>query len=123
MPSHAQMLATVTGYIQAFANGDTEAIVRLFSPTASVEDPVGTPVHRGTEAIRAFYAGAVAAGAKLTLQGPVRTAGRSAAFAFSVDVSMGARHRIDVIDTFTFDEDGKVVEMRAFWAPENVHAV
>jgi len=27
---------------------------------------------------------------------------------------------IHVIDTFTFNEDGKVTEMRAFWGPTNI---
>lgn len=124
MPSHEEMLATVSDYVRGFAAGNAEAIINLFSPTATVEDPVGSPIHRGAQAIRSFYSASVATGAKLTLHGPVRTAGRSAAFAFSVEVSLdGARRRIDVIDTFTFDDKGKIVEMRAFWGPHNVHAL
>jgi len=121
MPSHEQIVSTINAYVAAFAQHDTDAIVRLYAEEATVEDPVGTPLHRGLVAIRAFYAAAVATGATLTLEGPVRSAGNSAAFPFSVHVPMaGAAHRIDVIDTFTFNDAGKIVEMRAFWGPQNV---
>jgi len=65
---------------------------------------------------------AVQTGAKLTLSGPVRTAANSAAFAFSVHVAAAEPpRRIDVIDTFTFNSNGQIGAMRAFWGPENVH--
>lgn len=120
MPSHEQMVAVVAAYIAAFAAEDVEAIVRLYASDATVEDPVASPVQRGSEAIRAFYTAAVATGAKLTLHGPVRTAGNNAAFSFSVRVT---QHQIDVIDTFAFDEQGKITAMRAFWSPQNVRAL
>jgi steroid delta-isomerase len=122
MPSHEQMVATVHAYVEGFNRQDTDAVVRLYSQNATVEDPVGTPERRGIDAIRAFYASAVATGAKLSLDGPVRTAGNSAAFAFSARVVMGGRpHQIDIVDTFAFDDHGKVLEMQAFWGPQNVH--
>jgi steroid delta-isomerase len=122
MPAHDQMVATVHAYVDAFDREDIDAIVRLFAPNATVEDPIGTPVHRGTKAIRAFYAMPISMHAKLTLEGPVRTVDGIAAFPFSVTVPIeGARRRIDVIDTFSFDENGMVLEMHAYWGPENVH--
>jgi steroid delta-isomerase len=76
----------------------------------------------GIEAIRDFYRMSVGTGAKLTLDGPVRTAGNIAAFAFSVHVTLdGSPCRIDVIDTFNFDADGKIAAMKAVWGPMNVH--
>jgi len=122
MPSHEQMIAAVHAYVDAFAKEDSDAIARLYAGDATVEDPIGAPVHRGIDAIRKFYAMAIATRAKLTLNGPVRTAGDIAAFAFSVHLTMaGSPYRIDVIDTFQFDANGKIAEMRAFWGPLNVH--
>jgi steroid delta-isomerase len=123
MPSHEQMVAAVHAYVDAFSRHDTEAVVELYAPEATVEDPVGTPLHHGIEAIRAFYTRSIQTGATLTLAGPVRTAANMAAFAFSANVPsvQGPARIIDVIDTFRFDSNGKVVAMRAFWSPANVH--
>jgi len=89
----------------------------------------------GKEAILAFYTMAVKNGAKLKQNGPTRIAGNSAAFAFTVsvgamtdvdsdvavavDLPKGGM-TIDVIDTFQFNEDGKVTEMKAYWGPSNI---
>jgi steroid Delta-isomerase len=124
MKSDEQMVASVQAYVDGFNRKDPAAVVRLFATKAVLEDPVGTPQRRGLDEIRAFYTSAMETGAKLSLDGPVRTAGNSAAFAFSVRLAMGGRtHQIDVIDLFAFDDDGKIVDMRAFWGPRNVHEV
>jgi steroid delta-isomerase len=61
-------------------------------------------------------------GAKLTLNGPIRAGADHAAFAFSVNLHFGGSDkRVDVIDTFRFNEAGEIIEMRAFWGPENMH--
>lgn len=121
MPSHEHMVSVVERYVEAFANGDPEAVVALFAEDATVEDPIGSPAHRGHDAIRAFYTASMATGAKLKLEGPVRTAADHAAFAFSVTLNYGGEKRVDVIDTFRFGADGKVVEMRAYFGPANMH--
>jgi steroid Delta-isomerase len=121
MPTPDQMIAAVHGYVEAFAKGDAEAAVALFAPNATVEDPIGTPLKVGHEAIREFYVGSMATGAKLKLDGPVRVAQDYAAFAFQVVLTMDCKAlTIDVIDTFKFDADGKVVEMRAYFGPSNM---
>jgi steroid delta-isomerase len=122
MPSHEQMVAAVHAYVDAFAHEDSDAITQLYAADATVEDPIGTPLRSGIEAIRDFYQMSVGTGAKLKLEGPVRTAGSIAAFAFSVHVTLdGSPCRIDVIDTFNFDSSGKIAAMKAFWGPLNVH--
>lgn len=121
MPDPALMIAAVEAYVAAFDAGDPDAAAAIYAEDCIVEDPVGSPLHHGREAVRAFYAQSMATGAKLKLEGPVRVAGDYAAFAFSVNLDFGgAPKRIDVIDTFKFDKSGKVVEMRAFWGPTNM---
>ncbi len=120
MPSHEDKVRVVETYIAAFAKGDPEAVVALFAEDATVEDPVGSPAHHGRDAIRAFYVASMATGAKLKLEGPVRTASDYAAFAFSVTLNYGGEEWVDVIDTFRFNEDGKVIEMRAYFGPDNM---
>lgn len=122
MPDPEKMAAAVQGYVDAFDAGSADAVAALYAADATVEDPVGSPILHGRDAIRAFYAEAMKTGARLTLEGPVRIAGDYAVFAFSVRLQLeGADKRIDVIDSFRFDDAGRVVEMRAYWGPANMH--
>ncbi len=118
MPSTETMEAAVQSYIAGFRNRDLESIVALFAADATVEDPVGSQPHKGLDAIRAFYAASIDTGAVLDQQGETRVAANYAAFAFHAIVP-GMGH-VEVIDTFKFNEQGKVVEMRAFFGPKNV---
>jgi steroid delta-isomerase len=122
MPDPEKMIAAVHGYVAAFEAGDADAVAALYSEDATVEDPIGSPIHRGRDAIRAFYAQSMATGAKLKLEGPVRVASDHAVFPFSVNLHYeGSDKRIDVIDTFRFNDANQVIEMRAFWGPSNMH--
>jgi steroid Delta-isomerase len=122
MPTHEEMVGAVERYVAAFDNSDPAAVRDLFAANATVEDPVGTPPHVGHEAIHAFYARSMKTGARLKLEGPVRTVGDTAAFPFSVHLTLAnGPARIDVIDLFTFDDDGKITSMRAYFGPANFH--
>lgn len=123
MSSHEEMVRAVERYVEAFEKGDAKMASDLYADNATVEDPIGTPIHTGRDAIHAFYAKSMQAGAKLRLDGPVRTGGGYAAFPFTVLVNFGGPKEIEVVDTFKFDAEGKVTEMRAFWGPANMRAV
>ncbi|MEO3784453.1 nuclear transport factor 2 family protein [Actinocorallia sp. B10E7] len=117
MPSQEQMKVALQAYVDGFAKGDAESVIALFAENAVVEDPVGTPEKRGEE-IAEFYRNAVGAGAKLILEGPIRGShGSSAAMAFTVEMP---GMKIFVIDAFTFDDEGKVTSMRAYWGPDDL---
>lgn len=122
MATSEQMTAAVHAYVAAFDKGEPELAVALFAEEASIEDPVGTPLKVGHAAIREFYTGSMAAGAKLVLEGPVRIAGDYAAFPFSARLMMGGNDmRVDVIDIFKFNDAGKIIEMKAYFGPDNMH--
>lgn len=122
MPTPEQMEAAVLAYVDAFARGDPELAVAVFAPDAVIEDPIGSEPKVGTAAIREFYTASMATGAKLVLDGPIRVAGAHAAFAFHVPLNFDGRDmEIHVIDTFAFDADGKVKEMKAYFGPGNMH--
>jgi len=129
------MQAAVQAYFDLFNAQNAQAIADLYAGDAVVIDPVGTPEKSGKAAILAFYEMAVKNGAILTQQGATRIAGNRAAFAFTVtvgamtnvdaDVAVAVElpkggMTIDVIDTFVFNEDGKVTEMMAYWGPSNI---
>lgn len=111
----------VEKYMATFSAGDVEGICSLYADDATVEDPVGTPVKEGIDAIREFYTGAVTGGTQLGLTGDVRCAGDSAAFPFEARTERGdISGKVSIIDVFRFNDEGKVIEMRAFWGPENM---
>ena len=115
-----QMEAAVHAYFDAFARQSPECVVALFAEDATVEDPVGGEALVGRSAFAPFFAHTVGSGAKLTLEGPVRTGPDYAAFAFAVRLAVeGVAMRIDVIDVFHFNAAGKVRHMQAFWGPRN----
>lgn len=118
-----RMVAAVEAYVTSYNRGDLDGVCAVFAEDAIVEDPVGTPPRVGQAALREFFAVGIQAGARLTLDGPVRCAAGHAAFAFHVDLHWdGADTRIDVIDVFTFDPHGKVTGMKAYFGPANMGA-
>ena len=119
-----QRIKVIDAYVQAFEDGDVDAVMKLYAEDATVEDPYGTEAVKGHEAICSFYTRAMLTGARLSLDGPVRVAGDIAAFPFTVYLSHdGSDRRLEVIDTFRFNAKGKIVEMRAFWGPINFQEV
>ena len=113
----ASKIKVVERYVEAFANSDMNIIRDMFAGNATVEDPVGSPIHEGMDAICAFYDGALSSGAKLALTGKPCCAGNAVAFSFQVTMP---GMLIDIIDVFEFNEKGKVNSMKAYWGPESV---
>ena len=112
----ADMVAAVHRYVEAFEKSDIDIIRGIFAEDATVEDPVGSPLQDGMDAIVAFYENALASGAKLELTGAPRCAGNAVAFPFR---AVMAGMKVEIIDVFEFNESGKVASMRAYWGPEN----
>lgn len=113
----ATLQEAVQMYVEAFEKADLSIIRELYAVDATVEDPVGTPVHHCIEEIIEFYKAGFGMGMKLTLNGKPRCAGNSVAFSF--DAVMKSM-TITPIDVFELNADGKVQHMRAYWGPENV---
>ena len=111
------MIAAVHKYVEAFDKADLNIIREIYSVDARVEDPVGTDVHDGIEAVCAFYEGALSSGAKLSLTGQPRCSGNAVAFPFQVQMP---GMTINIIDVFEFNHEGKVNSMKAYWGPENM---
>lgn len=122
MPTAEAMEAAVHTYVEAFDKGDAALAASIFADDAVIDDPIGSPPKVGKAAILQFYTESMATGAKLVLQGPVRVATAHAAFAMQVRLNWGGKDMaIDVIDTFAFDDDGKVKQMQAYFGPGNMH--
>ncbi|HSV78692.1 MAG TPA: nuclear transport factor 2 family protein [Ramlibacter sp.] len=114
--------ATARRYIDAVNARDVAAVLSLYAPDAVVQDPVGRAERefRGTEALRKFYEGVVARGAKLEIVGPIR-GGHSDTIATPV-LARVPGFEIDVITTTSFDEQGRICRYLAYWGPANMRA-
>jgi steroid delta-isomerase len=115
MLSPDEIRALVARYVDMMCHSDIDGIMALYAEDAVAEDPVGGNIHQGKEAIRQFYA-EVAPALHVELKGPVCVAANNCAFLLL------ARHDfdnhssyLDATDVFSFDEQGKIINMKAFW--------
>lgn len=107
----------VESYIRLVADGTAVEIADLYADDATVEDPVGSEVRRGREAILEFYGGLEGLEARTTLH-TVKIAAGEAVFSFELVTKVGdTSYTVAPIDHMVFDEDGRITAMRAFWDP------
>ncbi len=120
MPTPEDNAKTVRRYLELAAAGNVDAIVELYADDATVEDPVGSEVHIGHEAIRGFYS-KIPKGDNGAEVFTLRALGHEAAFYWALTIDLGDnRMRIEIISTMTFNDDGRIASMKAYWGPENV---
>jgi steroid delta-isomerase len=120
MPDAAAIRAAVDRYTASFAASDRDGLLACFARDAWIEDPVGTPRREGHDAIGAFFdeTQSMAESIELVRTGSVRVANGECAFPMQARPTMGgATFAIDIIDVMTFDDDGRITTMRAFWDP------
>jgi len=123
MASQDVVAQTVNRYLELVAKGTADDIVSLYAADATIEDPVGSDLRRGHDAIREFYS-AFQDVPKTTELAELRAAGSEATFLWHLTLDTGdSRTRISPISLMTFDEDAKITSMRAFWSPTDVQAV
>jgi steroid delta-isomerase len=104
-------------YLERVSKGDVDGIVELYADDATIEDPVGSELRRGRDAIREFYA-ASAGSFTMRRSGQVHAAGREAATPLVVLLGPEGpdQRALDVISVMRFDDAGKIASMRAFWS-------
>lgn len=122
MVSKEQKRHAIGTYLAAHTAGDIDTIVGLFAQDALAWDPVDAEPHVGIDDIRAFFTGTheMADSLELVRSGPIRCAGKWAAFPMTVKTRIGElRLELDVIDVMTFDDDGRITEMKAYWDMED----
>lgn len=123
---------------------DVAGLLRLYSPDVQFEDPVGSGVRVGHDALRAHATGAVAAGVR-EIPGTPSAAqdGRQAALPVtgflpyrpgspllaSLGVTgspadpAGTVLRIDYVMVIGVGTDGLIEQMRSYWGPSSVRLV
>ena len=110
----AQLEKACERYVSLLGDENVDALMELFAADCTVEDPVGADVLSGQDEARAFYGTLPGVGVSAKLTGPVHAVpdGRAAAFPFEIN-SGGLV--MQVIDVMTFDDDGKITSMTAYW--------
>ena len=117
MASDEQIQATVNAYIDAYDRNDKAAFLSVWAPDGVLEDPVGTPVNVGTEAIGAFWDGARELADRIVLK-PQHTliAGGEAAVVIEINAHIGDGGMvIQAVDIMQFDDAGLLTSVRAYW--------
>ncbi len=117
-PTAEHMRDVLARYVDCLSRGDSDGILALYAKDAVVEDPVGSPPLRGA-AIAEMYRNA-AGKVRLELDGRVRVAANSAA-APMIGRPVGMPGMVvEIVDVMTFDDEGKITSMRAYWSPDTI---
>jgi len=124
MATTEEIRAAIDRYVETFGSGDAAAWSACFAEDATQEDPVGAPVNTGRAAIRAFHENMSATFGTLRLvlkEDPV-IIGHEAAVSLYAQAGDGeGRMRMPtIIDAFTFNEDGSIASLRAFWTMDSI---
>ncbi len=122
MPTQEQMKAALQKYVDGFNAHDVDSVLALFADDAVIEDPVGAPLRRGIKEIAEFYRGSVKVVESMKLAAPIRGShSNAAAMAFVVNLQLeGKPCVISVIDVMTFNDDGRIATMKAYWGPRDM---
>ncbi len=106
----------VESYVRLVESGTADEVVALYAEGATVEDPVGSEVLTDRAAIHAFYANLEPLDTTTRLL-TTRIAGGEAVFHFEIATRAGEHtFTLSPFDAMTFDDDGLITTMRAFWS-------
>lgn len=89
MPSQEAIAQTVNRYLEFLSKGSADDIASLYAADATIEDPIGSDIRRGHDAVREFYA-AVEGIKKETELVHLRIGGSEAAFFWHLTLDAGA---------------------------------
>lgn len=116
---------TIRDYCERYT-ADREGWLALFADGATVEDPIGSDLNVGKEAIGAFWDMTHSLADKVTLTPSdyVKVTGNEAAFAMDARMeTAGDVSGMAIIDVMTFDDDAKITSQRAYWDFADIEVV
>lgn len=117
MADRATIEATVRRYAAAWAARDRGGWLRTFAESATQEDPVGSPVRRGRVEIAEFWDNAMAAYDAIDIvPRNIFVIGNEAVMEWTI-AAASPRGSVEFsgVDLFTFDDEGHITSVRAFW--------
>ncbi len=125
MATADEIRAVIDRYIETFSSNDPDGWVATFAEDATQEDPVGTPVNKGRDAIKEFYENTSAMfGGSLKLvakEEPIIVDHEAVLSLYAQAGSGESRNRMPrIIDHLTFNDDASIASLRAFWTIESI---
>ncbi len=119
-----KMSAAVDAYIERLTDGNAERIVELYADGATVEDPIGTEQRTTREQLLEFYTIIQNLDDRKATLKWKKVAGDTAVFEFTlVTHTAGMAFEITPVDIMVFNDEGKIVSMRAVWAQEDLKPI
>jgi steroid delta-isomerase len=116
MPTAEEMRAIADAYVDAYNRNDKDAVLALFHDDATFEDPVGTPVRVGREAIGAFWDETHGLATIELERKQVIVCGNEMVLVFAVHTTFGdSTMDLDVVDLLLVGDDGRVRALKAYW--------
>ncbi len=119
MPTAKEINATIQAHCDTLSDHDKEGWLALWADDTVLEDPVGVDTYRGIEGLRTSFWKLVdeLSPMKLWLERDVIVCGNEAiAILQGVVTREGAMQHVGpLVDHFTFNGEGKITMMRAFW--------
>jgi steroid Delta-isomerase len=112
--------ATIDAYLASFGAADPDAYVGAFAADGWLEDPVGSPRRVGHDAIREFWteSRSLADAIDLVPLGFRVVVGNEAVLTLQARPVVGGQtFALDIVDHMTFDADGRIASLRAFFDP------
>ena len=124
MPSAQDVQKAYEQYAAAWSRLDIDAVLSLFATDSVVHDPVDGPALEGVDAIRAYFSRGVDFVRAVRLVGTVRVSrdGHHAAACIEIEEDLGTRgiKVLEAIDVWSFDDDGRIATMNAYFGPTNL---
>ena len=118
MPDPTAMRNTLDAYVESFNGRDRARWVELFAADARQEDPVGSPVNVGHDAIGAFCDAMEAMG-QITIsqvRTPILSESEALLFLTAVTRTNGLVITVPfIVDHIVFDDSGHMTSLRSFW--------
>ena len=120
MIDRKKIAAVIDEYCRAITAQDKQGWLNLFADGIRHEDPVNVRVNLGKEQLAAFWDLFVGFNIELSLTAPTIVCGNEAvAFMRSRMGPADSRKEIaPIIDTFVFDDAGRITSVRAFYEQE-----
>ena len=119
MPTPKQINAAINAHCETLSDHDKDGWLALWADDTVLEDPVGVDTYSGIESLRTSFWKLVddLCPMKLWLERDVIVCGNEAiAILQGVVTREGAMQHVGpLVDHFTFNDDGKISMMRAFW--------
>ncbi len=121
-PHQDQMRAALQAYVDHINAGDRDGVLALFAPDAVIEDPLGSPPKTGKE-IENWFSDTIAFGTHIRPVAPIRGSHSNAAalvFEVTFQPPAGPRLLIRSLDVCTFDAEGRITSLKAYWGPDDI---